>query len=482
MLKRFIKDSSIYSISGAVSKGIAIFLIPFYTRVLSPKEYGIIDIITVLATVLNIVIGLEVYQAISRYYFDCKTDHSKQEYVSTTLFFLTFTFGISFLIMFLFAAPLSKLLLQDSSLKHIIRFAAITIYINGLYHFVLDVLRYRFEPKKHMVCSLTYSIVTISLSILFVLVLRKGVLGVYWAQAIGAAIGFLLAFTFNRSSYRFLFSFSILKAMLLFSLPLVPSSIAVYVLTYIDRISIRGLLGLSELGIYGVGFRLISFVPILMMAVNMALTPLIYSRYKEQDTPKQFAKLFRYFLFGALLAISSVSLFSKEILVIFTTPKYYAAASVMPFLIASGFLTNMYNFTPGLFIVKKTKIIAVINVVAALISFALNMLLIPRFNIFGAALANFTSASIAFSINMYFSQKNYFVPHNPTILLFSSFITIGVIFLGNSINIHSIFLGIFVKILLITLLIITLFFVRLIDFQLIKVTIAKHFNKLNPIT
>jgi O-antigen/teichoic acid export membrane protein len=463
MLKRLLKDSSIYGISGVLSKGISIFLVPFYTRVLAPKDYGTLDIISIVGVIATVLLGMEIYQAIARYYFECNTDIDKEQYVSTAFFFCTISFSVLAVVTQIFAAPFSALLLGNDSHAVIVRIAGINIFFMGLYHFSLDILRYRLEPKKHALCSITYSLVTITTSIFLVLILRHGIIGVFYAQTVSNALSFLFALSLGRTSYVFLFSPSILRIMLRFSLPLVPSSLAVYVLNYIDRISIRSLLGLSELGIYGIGFRVSSIVPVAMLAINMAFTPLIYSTYKDKETPRHIAEFMRYFVFAALIVISCVSLFSKEILIVLTTPNYYAAYSVVPFLVTSAFVSNMYNFAPGLPIAKKTRHIAVIQVVSAGVSIVLNLSLIPVFGIVGAACANLASAAFAFSANLFFSQKNYHVPYNHGVLLGSVTITAGIIIAGYLLHTQSMIINIALKSLLLFLLPVILFVVGLID-------------------
>jgi peptidoglycan biosynthesis protein MviN/MurJ (putative lipid II flippase) len=96
---------------------------------------------------------------------------------------------------------------------------------------------------------------------------------------------------------------------------------------------------------------------------------------------------------------------------VFTTPDYYPASQVIPFLALAIALSSMYIFAPGLGIAKKTKHIAVISIITALVNTALNFTFIPFLGNRGAAFATLISSLLAFSAYMIMSQKLYYVPH-----------------------------------------------------------------------
>ena len=118
---------------------------------------------------------------------------------------------------------------------------------------------------------------------------------------VGAFVGCVYGINGLKGSYRWIFNGERLKEMLLFSAPLVPSGIAVFVSHYIDRLMINRFLSLGDLGVYGIGFRLSSIVGLVMVGFQSALTPLIYTNYHLSDTPKQIEAIFRAFLFFAFM-------------------------------------------------------------------------------------------------------------------------------------------------------------------------------------
>ena len=207
-------------------------------------------------------------------------------------------------------------------------------------------------------------------------------------QLIGTIAGATLALWLSRYLYRLTFDRAALGAMLRFSIPLVPSGIGVLVTLYIDRVAIRTLMTIADVGLFGIGYRIASITGLLMVGFQVALTPLIYANYRDPRMPDELATIFRAFVgFAVLIILGLGPLFAREILVIVATPTFYPAAAVVPLLAPALLLSSMYVFAPGLAIAKRTGPIAAIHISSALLNTALNLTLIPLLGISGAALA-----------------------------------------------------------------------------------------------
>ena len=101
MLKKFFKNSLIYTVGHTLTSGIAIFLLPIYTRYLSPTEYGVIDLFMVIAAIINLTIALEITQGIARYYQEGKDEKEKREYPSSAFWFTVLVYLLFILISYL---------------------------------------------------------------------------------------------------------------------------------------------------------------------------------------------------------------------------------------------------------------------------------------------------------------------------------------------------------------------------------------------
>jgi O-antigen/teichoic acid export membrane protein len=467
MLKQFFKDSAVYGLSTMLARGLSLILLPFYTRVLSPTDYGIIDILRIFTTLAGLTVALEISQGVARYYADAETGSDKISYASTSLWFTVGVYTLFAIMAYSAARPLSQWMLDSAAQAAVFRVAVLSIWVGGLLYLAQNQLRWQLQPRLYAIASLSLTGVTISASILFVLVLRQGVIGVVYGQLIGGIVAAALSFYFARDSYRLVFDWAKCKEMLQFSLPLVPSGIGVFVTLYIDRIAIKELMSVADVGLFGVGYRLASIVNLLMVGVQGALMPLVYTHHRQPDTPHEVARIFCYFVATALLIFLGLSLFAHEVLVVLTAPEYYAAVVVVPLLVPATLLSGMYIFAPGLAIAKKTGIIATVNLIGAVLNTGLNFTLIPILGIQGAALATFLSAGVVFAIYIYYSQKFYFIPYGWLPLSFAVLVTIGLFTIGTQIDL-SWWVDIVIKTILICLAAALFIRLRLIDIVTIK--------------
>jgi O-antigen/teichoic acid export membrane protein len=100
-------------------------------------------------------------------------------------------------------------------------------------------------------------------------------------------------------------------------------------------------------------------------------------------------------------------------------------------------LPKLYIFAPGLDIEKKTKTIAMINIVSAVMNILLNILLIPFLGIMGSALATLISSSLLFLIYMTLSQKIYAIPYTWEKIVFACLLSAFIIIIGYAISLYS---------------------------------------------
>jgi O-antigen/teichoic acid export membrane protein len=436
MLKRLFKDSFIYSLSNLLTRSISILLVPLYTRYFTPSEYGIIDILVILASIIKIVIPLEITQAVGRFFSDSENETDRKKIVSTAFLFTLIMYSLFLILTTTFSSPLSMILLDSEGLEHVFVISMISTAIGGVFYFLQHQLRWQLKAKFNAYSSILFSLLSVSSTLYFIMGLSLGIIGVFYGLIIGYTIAGLLAFYYAKEEFGFYFNAKNLKLLLAFSLPLVPSSIGVFISMYIDRVAIKSILTLHDVGIYALGYKVASIISILLIGFQSALTPLIYKNYQNEETPREIANIFSYFSLIALSILLAISLFKGEIVLIFSTAEYYAATSVVTLLSLSIIFAKMFIFTPGLIINKKTKVISLINIVSAISNILLNILLIPFMGIKGAALATLISSVLLFLLYLYNGQKYYKIPYEWKKVLGAFFAVIIIIFITNILNNH----------------------------------------------
>jgi O-antigen/teichoic acid export membrane protein len=412
MLRSFIKDSAIYAIPQIFSKGINLILLPLYTRILSPNEYGSLDLLLIFAAIINVTIALEVSQGLSRFYITENDLKKKKQYASSALWF---TFGVylilSFLI-FIFADNLSSIILGKNEMSSTLKIGGVYIFINGLYYLIQHQFRWQFQSKDFAIASFLMSFSTLFSTVIMTYCFSFGLNGVIAGLIIGNFVGAIFGLLkLSGTTFSFVFSKDLLIKMLKFSFPLVFASLAVWSSQYIDRIMINYFLGTDQLGIYSMGFRVASIIALTTIGIQSAITPLIYDNYQDEKSKESLAIIFRLYFIFAVFICMILFIFIDNLMNIFATGEFFSAKDVVFFLAPSILLSNIFLFFPGIAIVKKTYLILTINVIGALSNLILNLILIKKYGITGAAYATLISSAIAGSMYVLLSQYFYKVPH-----------------------------------------------------------------------
>ncbi|RAZ51788.1 lipopolysaccharide biosynthesis protein [Campylobacter hyointestinalis] len=419
MIKEFFKNSLIYIVGTIVTRGIGILLVPIYTRYLSPSDYGIIDLFTIVASIINLTIALEISQAIARYYQDAKGDLQKALYTSTAFWFTFVVYGAYCIVSLIFSDIFTTLLLDDSKYKDIFILATFSIATNGIFYFTQNQLKWQIQPKDSIYASLLNIVIVVVVAVLLLTNSQLKIESIFIAQILGNVIASLLAIYYAINSYKFLFDYKKLKEMISFSTPLVLSGVAIFIAMYIDRIAIKDLLGFNDLGIYGVAYRFSSVAGLVMIGFQNSITPLIFKNYNNNNTPREISTIFDIFSIFALLTICGSIIFSKEILILFTTPNFYNASQLIGLLVMISFFSNMYIFAPGITIAKKTKYVIYITITIALLNIFLNYTLIPIFGLVGSAYATLIGSIVGFFMYCFISYRFYPIPYSTKRLLIS---------------------------------------------------------------
>lgn len=411
LLRRFAGDGATYAVAGVVSSGMAFLLFPFFAHVFEPRDFGLIDLLAVVTVLVNLTIALEINQGLGRHFADAGSTAERRGYASTALIFSAAAYSIVLALALVFAPQATTALLGADVDPDIVRVAMCAMWANGMLYMCQDLLRWQLRPRAYAAVAVTTAAVTTTTAGVLILGFGVGVTGAFVAQLLGSLSALGVALWFSRELFRPIFDRAKCRAMLAFSLPLVPASVGVFLNGFADRVAIQSQLTLADVGLYGVAFRLSFVVGLVLLGFQGALMPLILARHAEPSTPPELERIFRLFCALALTVLLLVSAFADEILRILTPPAYYSAADIVPLLLAAAFFAGMYIFAPGMNIAKRTIRFAAIVLCAGLANLALAFALVGPLGIAGAALAFLGTAFAGFVALMTVSQRLYPVPH-----------------------------------------------------------------------
>ena len=246
--------------------------------------------------------------------------------------------------------------------------------------------------------------------IIFVINQDLGFLWVVVAFISGALVNFLLVFSFAKKYIKLKINFDLVywKGFLKESLPLGVASILTMLYFKLDTVMLSVLKDQADVGIYGLAYRILEsllFFPAMFVGLVMPLM----SKYVLTDK-KKFKKITQktldLVLVSAIILITTTWLLSEKIILLISGPDFILSAEVLNILIiATGIIFIAVLLSNMIIVLKKQKSLMYIYGVAALFNVVANLILIPKYSYYGAALTTVITEFIVVALMVWILFK-----------------------------------------------------------------------------
>lgn len=453
----------VYSIGSLASKLTGFVLLPIYSTHLQMEDFGTYILIEPVWQLLSAILGLSLPTALLRWISPEKNIHKQKSLVFTVL-----TAIIVILTFFnLLAYPVNELLdsnglYQDAKLKVYLdySFAIVTFDIINL--LILNLFRFHEKPWQYIFLNVLKLTINLLLNIYLIVYAGWGIESILISQLAGSIALVIFSARFLAKNITFQFQFQELKEMVSYGFPLIFTTLSAIILSMNDRFIINEYFSRQETALYGVGYKIGGIINIfLIQPFQLGFLPFAYKMNGEPDARLFFARFFTYF--ALLISITGLvfSLFTDELLAIFTAGSegYQAARVVIPLIVFSFVFRGIqYYFSLGLHYVKKTKYNAWIVIASASVSVALNFILVPRYGIIGAAFTSLISVIIMAGLFFVFAQKYYPITFEYKRLAIIMIVVTGVYFTVSSLTFNSQIISIIGKLFSVLLILPILYF------------------------
>jgi O-antigen/teichoic acid export membrane protein len=462
-LRTLVKDTSVYGLVSATRSLVGLLLVPIYTRVFLPGDYGQIDTLTTLVAFLTLGATLGMDTATALYFYDTAGEEDRGAMITTAV---ATRVGLSVLvaaIISLFAPALSEFLFRSEAAALTIRIAVWTAPVNAMAGFLIELLRLSRKPWVYAGLSIANLLLGVGLSILFVVCLGWGVNGAFGGLLLAGVLILPAGFWTTRKLLFLRFSRAWLAKLLHIGLPLIPAALGGWLIAYSNRYFLLHYGSAADVGLLAVGNKASALLVLFTSAFQTAWGPFAFSIQKQENARLVYAKTLTYFWIVAGAGVVLVALFAKEMLLVLTTRSYLAGAAVsglMALQIAAD--SSYYIVSIGIVLAKRTRLLAYSVPIAAAACVVFNLLLVPRLNYIGAALAAmlayFTSAVIVY----FLSQRAYPVPYETRKVLGIIALCVIAWLAGMATNQLNLWVGIGVKVILLAAFGAALFLLRIV--------------------
>lgn len=413
-LRDSFKHTSIYTVGSLATRAVGLIMIPVYTHFLTPREYGILDMLDLTMILFGMIVGMGMGSAIFRFYYATESPEERRDVVGSALLFSTLVAGIVGLAVVLGADPAASLIFRTSGLSSYLRIAILSFWIGTVAETCRNYLRVRKHSAIFVIASLIQLVVGLGLNIYFIAFRRMGVLGFLYGSLITNVLASAALLVHTISETGFSVSIPKTRQMLAYGAPFVLTGIGAFILNFADRYFLNVYAGLSQVGIYALGYKFGFMLNMLAVAPFLQMWEAqMFVVEKEPNAGAVYARIFEYFAALLLLAVLGVSIFIKDVLRVVAGPEYFEAYRIVP-IVALAYVFNGWAqyFRLGMLLTRKTRIIAAIMTGTGVLTLVLYVVLIRSHHAIGAAMATLISFTFMMAWTYIESQRLVRVPYN----------------------------------------------------------------------
>lgn len=411
--KKLLKHSMIYGAGTLISKAVGFLMIPVYTRYLSPKDYGIIEILTLTSFVISWIISMGLSSSVLRFYFDYDTEKERKQVISTGLIALLVGTLLSLAILIHFSKDFALILFKTKEFEFYFKLIFITTFFELSLGIPLTYLRAKEKSIWFTIVSLVQLISGFSFNIYLIVFLKLGILGVFYSSLITNSFICIVMLIITFKEIGFSFSIDKFRKLFNYGIPFIPIGLANFVLSFSDRYFLKSFCSLDIVGLYSLGYKFAMVLGILITVPFQQVWNVSMFTIVQKDNAKQiYSRVLTYFEFIIIFVGLSISMLSKEMIKILASPAFFEASKIIP-LLTLGFIFGEANniFLVGIYLKKKIKYLTYIVISASLLSLILNWILIPKYNMFGAGMVKILYCLYLSCCTLFVSNRLYFIPY-----------------------------------------------------------------------
>lgn len=404
-LTRLLSNTLIFTVGKFVSKLIVIFMLPFYTSYLSSAEYSTSDLITNLCNLLIPLACLGVSEGIFRNAADKNLD--KEAFFTNGTMLMIFG-SLGFL-------ALSPLLNLTGYFNDYVRLIVCYVLSSNIHSVCSQYVCAIGRTKLFAIQGVVNTILTVTLNIIFLAGFNMGINGYVLSIVLADFITTLFVFAVAKLYSAFKpskISGRVMKDLLKFCLPLVPSTIFWWITGVSDRYMVAFMRSDAENGLYTAAYKIPTLLTYVVTIFNDAWRLSAISESDDRKVCSDFySQIYKYyisvmFVGGGLLSVAA-QIFAR----ILFADSYYIAWIFIPILSMATVFTALNTFLGSVyFTVKKTSMSLYTALIGAIVNVGLNFLLIPKWGAMGASVATFASYFIVYAIRALTMKR--FLPFN----------------------------------------------------------------------
>lgn len=388
-LQTAVRHSLMYGLGNVATKAVGFLMVPFYTRYLSPKDYGILKILDLSMSLFGMFLGMGLIAALLRCYARADSDEKRRTTVSTAFLFVVVTGVAAYALLLGFVAPASAWIIGKDTPPFYLLLSFSSFIIGYIVTVPRTYLRAREASGAFVAVDTVSLVLMLGLNIFFLMVMKTGLVGILLSSVIVAGLQMIVLCVWMLKQIPLRFSRAMLQAMLVFGVPLIFANMAAFALNFSDRFFLQHLRSLDVVGIYAVGYKFGFMLNYLLVQPFYVMwQSRMYIIHKRDNHREVFRQMFVMFALLLTYAGLGLAIFSPEIMRFMVDPRFAGGQEVIPVVaLAYVFYGIGYYSQVGMFLTDNTGHVGAVGAGAAVLNLALNYVLVGKFGMMGAAWA-----------------------------------------------------------------------------------------------
>jgi O-antigen/teichoic acid export membrane protein len=454
-IKQLAGQTAIYGLSSIVGRVLSYLLIPIYTRIFIPAEYGTVNEMYAYVSLLIVILTYGFETGFFRF---TESETNKDKVYSTSLISLLSTSALFVLFAILFAQPVADTLRYPNNSEYVVWFALI-VSLDAVSAIPFAKLRAQNKASRFATLKIINIVSNVILNLFFIVLcpyllkhsimtdavslIYKGKIGVgyvFISNLISSAITLVLLLP-EILKVKYHFDFVLWKRMMRYSLPLLVVGLAGIVNETMDRIFLKYLLpqniALYQVGIYGACYKISIIMTLFIQSFRFAADPFFFAKAKDKDAKQTYADVMKYFVIICAFIFLAVMLYIDVVkyFVGNSGSEYYKGLPVVPILLLANMCLGIYyNLSIWYKLTDKTRFGAYISVIGALITTVLNLWWIPIIGYMGSAWATLICYASMMIISFFYGQKHYHINYNLKKLFGYISLSLGLFFISKYVH------------------------------------------------
>lgn len=431
-MKILAKETAIYGVSSIVGKFLNWMLVPLYTYVLQQQaDYGIVTNLYAWTALLLVILTYGMETGFFR--FANKEGENPQTVYSTSLIALFTTSLLFAVVCVIWQVPIANTLGYPSH-SEFIALLGIVVAMDAFASIPFAYLRYRKRPLQFAALKLLFVFLNIALNLFFLVLCPKiqdwGVISSWYDPNYGVGYVFvanilatgiqtlclLPAILEGGKHSKGLFSWTLLKQMLKYSLPLLVLGVCGIMNQTLDRILFpffyEGADAQTQLGIYGACFKVAMVMMMFTQAFRYAYEPFVFAKHKDRESVAAYADAMKYYIIFSYMILLGM-IFYLDLLKFIIAPSYWEGLKVVPVVLWTYIFQGVYfNLSFWYKLTDKTQWGAYFSLIGVVITFGLQAVFVPRIGYMASAASSTVCYLVIMLLSYIIGRRHLEIPYD----------------------------------------------------------------------